>query len=168
MLFNAVVLKVLFKVSIFILFAYHMVRLISRYIVPSLHETIKHEHDETMRLVEKDKLLVSTKRRVEGQLHHQKMVFALLERNVQVWQKKAQQDVENKDAFHLLLEQEITQKRHLQEKNFNKHKDVSFVVSVAMKNAAQELEKRYGGGDGKKLLSTMIASLSSAKTSSQG
>jgi len=159
MLFKAFALHFLFKIGIFTLFFYHVVGLISRYVKPYLFDSIKHEHDVHMRLAEKDKLLVLNKRRVEGQLHYQKMMFALLERNVQVWQKKVQHDVDSQEGANRLMQQQILQKRAIQEKTFCLYKDMQVIAEHSVRNAGQELSKRYSGPDGKALLSSMIKSL---------
>lgn len=159
MLSKIFIVHVLFKFGVFALFFYHVVALVSRYVKPYLFNSIKQDRDEHLRLAEKDKLLVLNKRRIEGQLHHQKMMFALLERNVQVWQKKVQQDVEAKEQAYYVLRQQIAQRRSIQEKMFCLDKDMHIIAEQSIGSARRELAERYGGREGKILLSSMIKEL---------
>jgi len=159
MLSKIFIVHVLFKLGVFTLFFYHVIGLISRYVKPYLFDSIKQDRDEHLRLAEKDKLLILNKRRVEGQLHHQKMMFALLERNVQVWQKKVQLDVDAKEKAHRALQEQILQKRLIQERKFCLYKDMQIIAEQSVARAGQELNKRYNGSEGKILLDSMIKEL---------
>lgn len=76
---------VLFRWAIFCLLCYKCYQLIQQYVLPWLHESMQQEQNVLTELVNKDKLAMIAKQKIENQLRDQQQLLMVLERNVQRW-----------------------------------------------------------------------------------
>jgi hypothetical protein len=152
-------LEIFFRISIFSMLAYKLYGLIKTQLVPLLAEQISSEKKEQMELLEKDKLLSSTQKRMNNQIYNQKQMFTLLERNVQVWHAaKLEENVVCEEENQLIIQQ-VEQKRRVQYENVALSYAVTASIPNALQQAAKELTKRYCAEEGKALLRRAIEDL---------
>ena len=77
----------LFRSTLFLLFAYKCYELIVTHLYPYLVQQKKILKRQEEELLEKEKLISSTLKRVENQINHQRKMFILLEKKIQVWHR---------------------------------------------------------------------------------
>lgn len=152
-------LELIFRLCIFGLFAYKLGQLIRSYFLPFLHEQITQEINQRTELIEKEKLLISTRHRIENQLYKQKQTFTLLEKNVQVWhsthlEQNLAQEKTNRETI-----EKIQEKRTAQRKNIILANNLDLSLPIAAQQARIELTQRYQKDAGKTLLKNIIDTL---------
>jgi len=160
MFFEFHFIDILFNVSIFALLTYQVYSLVKKYLIPLLFQQLQSEKNEHTHIIEKHRLLISTRHRLQNQIYNQKNVFTLLERNVQVWYKMVMEERCNEEAAHKRLIETIREKRNEQKKNINVKKNIQFILPKAIDKARTALEKKHTGLEGKKTLAKILQGLS--------
>jgi hypothetical protein len=85
MLSETVSSLVLFRWAVFCLLCYKCYQLVQQYVLPWLHEAMKQEQNVLTELVNKDKLAMIARQKIENQLRDQHQLLIVLEHNVQRW-----------------------------------------------------------------------------------
>lgn len=163
MLTDISLVDVVFRVSIFLLLAYKLYDLIRAYLIPALFEQIAAERKQQTEIMEKDKLLLSTRHRLENQIYNQKHVFTLLEKNVQVWNRLQQEHADELERENRSIIEKLHERRAIQRKNLSLSHTLNLSIPQALTQAAKTLEERYSSNDGKNFLHNTITSLESSR-----
>ena len=153
------IIDLAFRCSIFGLLIYKIYDLGKRYFLPYLNKEIASHTAETNGFLEKEKLIISTRLRIENQIHRQQQMFIALENNVQQWHSSmlALQDQLNS------LQRQRTQQ--LQEKRFKQHhhvmtqQSVTLALPKALDLAHEELTKKYAGAEGMLFLKKILSNV---------
>jgi len=148
-----------FRLTIFSLLAYKLYALARQYLIPFLYQQIALEHNQQTEILEKEKLLISTRHRIENQIYNQKKIFTLLERNVQVWHKNLQDDLEREEKDNQMIANKVREKRLIQLNNIALKVAIEQTIPRAVSNAGQQLFVRCHGTQGQKYLKEMIERL---------
>jgi len=149
---------IVFRLTIFSLLVYKLWQLSNKYLIPFLKEQMQLEKNKQMELLEKEKLLISTRHRIENQIYSQKKMFVLLEKNVQIWHRalqdeRAKQLKENKDIVN-----QIHEKRLQQRKNLTLKHEVQESVDRIFQHAEIKLDEMYEGLVGEQYLKQIVKS----------
>ena len=150
---------ILFQFTLFALLSYKLYCLFKEYMIPFLYGQIELVRKEQVELLDKEKLLRSTLRRVEGQISYRKKVFVSLEKKVQIWHKVISDNKLGREVECELNLKQILEKRKKQIKNFSESKMILNSVPQIINLAKNELLDLYQGDDGKQLLSDFIVKL---------
>lgn len=152
-------IKLLFKCTIFSLLAYKIYDLFITHLLPLLKEQLFSEKKQQTEILEKERLFMSTKQRIENQIYNQKQMFIHLERNVQAWHNNILTDREALEQTNKSVVETIENKRKKQKENISLFFDVHMSCPEALKQARDELIRKYQSEDGKKNFSTLLATL---------
>lgn len=154
-----IILEIIFRLCIFGLLAYKLSQLIRSYFLPFLKDQVTQEINQRTELIEKEKLLISTRHRIENQLYKQKQTFTLLEKNVQVWHGMHLEYNLNREKDGRNIVEKIQEKRNIQRKNIILSSNLNLSLPQALEQANAELTERYQTDAGKALLKKIIDTL---------
>jgi hypothetical protein len=153
------VVEFLFRLCLFSLLAYKLYDLIKAYLLPMIAEAVAQEKKEQTELLGREKLLVSTQKRLAGQVYNQKQMFTLLERNVQIWhavllEQKRQRELKNEEVVLTVAEKRVKQNHYIA-----LSKCIERSVPEAVARATKELENRYHAAASNQFLTRIIDQL---------
>lgn len=155
-------LDVVFRVCLFSVLAYKLYSLVRQYVVPMLVEYIHDQRKKQAEFVDKDKLLFSTRKRLENQLAGQKQSFLLLEKNMQRWiahQKEACQSLEGENKN---LIERLNQRRASQKKNMKFALMVQENLADAYSQAHVILVDKYAGEHGREAFERLVKNVATS------
>ncbi|MCB9493306.1 MAG: hypothetical protein H6679_03465 [Epsilonproteobacteria bacterium] len=117
-----------------------------------------------MQIIEKEKLLLTTKHRLDDQIASQQKLFMLLKKNTQQWTqyvnaKKAKQEEENK-----CIAKQLKHKKVQQQKRLLAVHEIKYVIPEAITLAKLELSRQYTAEKGTVHLKNIIESLNTNKS----
>ncbi len=149
-------LEILFELTIFFLLSVFVYKIVKNYVLPLLYgeiETIKEKEED---IKDKDKLLVSSKRRLEKEIEFQNEKFFLLEKKVQLWNQDLVNKNKKDEELSKFIVKQVKEKRKKQEVNLSLFKMQKIVIPEAIKLAYKEIEKSYSGKKGESLFKELI------------
>lgn len=153
-------ISIFFRGSIFCLFVYKMYQIfIKEKLKAFLEAGLQASRNEQVEFVEKDALLSSTKKRLEGQLNQQKLGFVSLEKKYAQFVDFQLQEREAESAEIALRIQSITAKRIIQQRNLSYTLAMQGAVPKALEQARNSLAPHYQGGQGKLVLNDYLKTL---------
>lgn len=140
-------LLIVFKLVIFGLLVYKVTQLVRAYVIPLLREELDLEHKQQTELFEREKLLICTQHRLENQINSQKKTFAVLDKNVQIWQSclLAQKEENERNAKRTFVQ--LEDKRKIQQHYLALAKDSDAIIPTTCQQAAAELIKEFKGNE---------------------
>jgi len=153
------ILSIVFQFTLFGLLVYKITGLVRQYLIPFLAQQIQVLKNRQLELVEKEKLVKSTLKRVQRQINHQKRMFILLEKKVSVWHQSMQKQVAQSDRECKIIEAALVQRRCLQGKNLKISKIGLEVLPQVVAKSAADLSEKYQGSAGRVLLGKMLNQL---------
>lgn len=115
-------LTLLFKCTLFFLFSYKCYELVMRYLFPYLVQQKGELKKNEEELLEKEKLVSSTLRRVENQINHQRKIFILVEKKIQNWHRFMLNNHILEEKKQQLIITKIKEKRMLQQQQLSQKK----------------------------------------------
>lgn len=151
--------EIVFRLSIFCLLSYKLYSLSKSYLYPFLLNQISNERNQQTELVEKEKLLISTRHRIENQIYNQKKMLMLLERNVQVWHKAKQEELMAQEKECRNIGATIYARRVLQGKNIMVQEQIKQGTLQAIAQAECQLASMYALAPGEILLKNVVVQL---------
>lgn len=159
MVFSFLLSDFFFRCVLFTLVALKASQLFKSYFKPYLIQERQLERNKISELLEKEKLLASTKNKYETQLFSQKQMFMLLEKNIQVWHQKNQNSelsaiserVRNNQALSKRLENALNTR---QTKAYLQKNKIALI-----EQAREELIKAYKGKSGEDALHRITADI---------
>lgn len=154
-------LEIAFRICIFGLLAYKVYDLIQKYLIPFFGEQITLEQNQRTELIEKEKLLISTRHRIENQIYTQKQMFTLLEKNIQVWHETyVKNNICQENEANIVIKKN-EEKRVLQKKNIILAKTLECTLPDAFAQARDALIMRYQKNDDRENIKKIIDNLPS-------
>lgn len=141
------------------LLVYFLWSLIKQHLIPFLYQKIIAFRKRRIELIEKQKLLASTLNRIDNQIKHQKKMFILLEKKIQLWHTTMKEIKRKKEKENKALLDGIKVKRALQEKSFTNTKLMREILPKAFASAEKKLHTKYSEQEGKTKLQELIFSL---------
>ncbi|MBM3886430.1 hypothetical protein FJ364_00745 [Candidatus Dependentiae bacterium] len=151
------IVSILFRGAIFFLFAYKVYQnFIKDKLRAYLHTELQNERNEQIELVEKDTLLLSTRKRLEGQLNQQKQVFTTLEKKYAHFVFLEQQAAAEQEKMIQIRIHTIKQKRELQQKNLATLVALRLAVPEAIEAAKHELMQEYNESRSRNVLNEYL------------
>ncbi len=161
------ILDFAFEGTLFILFAYKLYGLIISYVIPYLSAQMIQIQKKQTEFLEKDKLLMSTIKRIDNQTSHQKKMFVVMEKKVRQWNnalydKRLKKERDRKAIFLRVLE-----KRRFQEKRLAISKTATKAIPRAIKETQAEIEKLHYTQHGAELLHSFIMRLQKTEQSNR-
>lgn len=158
-------LEIGFELFLFGLFVYKIYDLSLAYLIPNLRQKLAEEKNTQNEVLEKEKLLISTHRRLENQITQQERMFIVLEKKVQIWQEAEQKkfaSLRRDEASRLEL---LKIKRIKQQENSTNAKIAQLVVKDAVNAARKNFKQRFNQTDGKQHLCSLVKELFPSDTS---
>lgn len=156
-------LEVIFRVLIFAVLVGNLIYLSRTYGIPMLYQQIISKKNDRTEILEKDRLLTSTQRRLDAQIQQQKKMFVLLEQNMQVWRRAMSDELSAKNREVACLQTALHKKRELQEKNFKNAVLGKHIVSQGVALAGADLFDRFKGSLGDERLASIVDDLQRKK-----
>lgn len=150
---------VLFRCAIFSLFSYKCFQLLKAHLVPWLRSAVKQDRNALTELIEKDKLITISRRKLESQIHHQKQLFTVLEHNIKRWHHDlylAKQQTEDSRARVIA---KYNAKLATQQENLFITQALAAALPQALQNAEQQLLLSYARSDGQANFDRFISDL---------
>lgn len=161
--FEFTFLEIAFRVTLFGLLAYKITGLVKSYIIPLLYDMEEQEHRAFSELVEKEKVLFSTQRKLEDQINQQKNSLILLEHKVSLWHDGVMAYKDLMDQEIILVDQRLDEKRKIQQRFFTASKVGEKIIPETIDYARRDLSAQYAGDSGEKLLHQMLGQLGKNK-----
>ena len=155
-------MNILLRCSIFALLVYKGFFLFQQYVIPWLRELINSERNHLTELLEKQKLLTSTRKRLETQIYNQQQRFTLLEHNMHRWhqaQVAAQEQHEQEQAALLAA---LQAKLTLQARNRAHTQALQAIIPDALAQAEDTLIRNAAGNTGSTQLDQLVAQLTTS------
>lgn len=152
---------VIFRLTLFALFAYKVTSLIKAYLIPFLQQEVNDEQKKQTELLEKEKLLISTQHRLEHQINQQKKIISLLEKKVLDWHVALQAQHQDRQREIDQWSSLVSEKRKKQFVYLQRAKDGHVVVPMACAQARQELALLYAHKKGSTHISSLIRQIAS-------
>ncbi len=149
-------LSIVFHLTLFAIFSFKLWGLIKEHLFPYLSKEKREQKKQQVEILERDKLLTSTVKRIDNQVKHQKKMFVLLEKKVQRWHQfkcDSNADVEKEDKKLIAKNKK---KRMMQERFLQESKLAASVMPLAFQNARDELKCAYQGSSGAEFLKQLI------------
>ncbi len=157
--FEFTFLEAVFRITLFGLLAYKITGLVKSYLVPLLYDMEEQEHRAVSELVEKEKVLFSTQRKLEDQISQQKNSLILLENKVRLWHDGVIAHKSVIDQENVLIGQRLDEKRKIQQRFFTANKIGEKIIPETIDNTRRDLLVQYAGIPGEKLLHRMLVQL---------
>ena len=151
----------LFRLSIFAILMYKCYFLIKQHFIPLLKSTVQDEHNHLTELLEKEKLLLSTRKRFENQIYQQKQMFTLLEQKVHQWHQALAEDKSNAEKAGTVRQAKLRHKVHLQQDYQCMQQAMQAIAPTILNQAEVALKQQYAGADGQAHLQTLVTALTS-------
>ena len=152
--------SILFRGSIFCLFLYTIYH---SFIKKSLKQYLENEllaaRNEQVEFVEKSTLLLSSRKRIEGQISQQKITFASLEKKYAQFIQAEKQLVEAENQALQKRVENIIEKRVIQKKNLAQFQLLQKAIPQAISRAEEELKTFYNDERCGKLLELYVKKL---------
>lgn len=136
---NLSFIDVLFHFCLFGLLIHSMLGPIKQYLIPFLHKLVLHDKNNQLEIIERDKLLTSTRLRLQNQIKQQKKSFIDLEENVQLWYKATQEQVQREEQSERLRQQAIQARRLIQRKTIYTNDLINSALPKAIAHAEKEI-----------------------------
>jgi|GEM_PF-2032673 hypothetical protein len=155
---------ILFRFTLFFLLAYKLYELLTRYVLPYFYKELKKEKDTHTEILEKEKLLSSTHRKLEDQISQQKRTFIILEKNVKNWHNFLFQQAASYENALQQQAQQIIQKRATQQIFYTESKIAHKIIPNVISQVQKTLFNNCYSPEGKKFLSNVINHLTSSNS----
>lgn len=152
-------LSIAFRLSLFGLFIYKTIELIRQYVLPFLYKRVLEIKNEHMELIEKEKYVKSTLKRMQQQVSYQKKMFSVLEKKVESWHRLMQKRRLDAEKEMREAEQRMRDRRRQQAKLVKIDTLSQAALPRAIYLAEEDFIKNYRGEAGVKLLKKIIAQL---------
>lgn len=157
-------LEIVFRVCLFSLLAYKLAELAKIHLIPLLSHQLFLERKEQSELLDKEKLLISTRKKIEHNIYLQKQMLTLLEKNVQVWHKSLADNHTQAEIENDALIQKTVQKRMWQQQNMLLAMQLSQSMPIALAQAEQILSEQSKTEAGNTFLKSIINQLPTSNT----
>ena len=108
---------------------------------------------------EKNKLLIASKHRLQGQIEQQNENFFLLEEKTQQWRKSIVNENEEIEKQDKNILDKVLEKRKKQEEILSLFKMQQIVIPESIELAYKEINRIYGGEKGLGLLKELIVKI---------
>lgn len=153
--------SILFRGSIFVFFVYSLYRLfIKQRLKQYLDDSLAQACNEQVEFVEKDTLLLSTRKRLETQLNSQRQQFAALEKKYAAFIAAESKRIDAEALFLHNRAGEIIKKRELQQENLVKILALRGSIPEIIQTAQAELSVHYkDAGQGKRKIEDYLKKL---------
>ncbi len=152
--------SILFRGTLFCLFAYKIYQLfIKEKLRVYLDRELQATRNEQVELVEKDTLLLSTRKRLEGQLSVQKQLFVALEKKYAQFVEAERELYAEREKETVLRITSIIAKREQQQQHLSQLVALRAVVPEVVNNARRDLIVHYDDKRGGKVLSDYLKTL---------
>lgn len=152
-------MNILLRCSIFALLVYKGFFLFQQYVIPWLRELITAERNHLIELLEKQKLLASTRKRLETQIYNQQQRFTLLEHNMHRWHQAQVAAQEQREQEQAALLTALQTKLTLQARNIAHAQALQVIIPDALDQAEDVLMRTAAGSTGNAQLTKLIAQL---------
>jgi hypothetical protein len=157
-------LDLIFRWTLFSLLVYKVASLIKTYLYPLLADHIIREKNQQTEFLEKDKLLISTRHRIENQIFNQKKMLTFLEKNVQVWHATITEQAGQEERLNRENVEKIREKRIVQAKNIALDQQINLAIPPALQAAREHLINHYNQEVGSHVLYKMIDQIGNQTT----
>ncbi len=155
---------VLFRWAVFCLLCYKCYQLAQQYVLPWLHDAMKQEQNTLTELVNKDKLAMIAKQKIENQLHDQHQLLIVLEQNVQRWHTAIINERNNAQEASLERAKNLKTKQTKQQEQLFLSQSITAIIPQAIEKAETTLAQQHNGSDH---LEDIINNLSTTKMPEQ-
>ena len=152
-------MNILLRCSIFALLVYKGFFLFQQYVIPWLRELITAERNHLIELLEKQKLLASTRKRLETQIYNQQQRFTLLEHNMHRWHQAQVAAQEQREQEQAALLTALQTKLTLQARNIAHAQALQAIIPDALAQTEDALMRTAAGSTGNAQLTKLIAQL---------
>ena len=152
----------LFQLTIFFLLFNFVFKYIKQYLIPELYKEVENIKKKETNLKEKNKLLVSSAKKIENQIDKQTKEFLFLDKKMQTSQKFFLEKKMEIDKNNEILKNKIQEKRKRQSKNLTLLKTQQIVIPKAVKLTYEEMVNLYKGEKSLNLLKELIERISFA------
>lgn len=148
--------EIIFELTIFFLLCVAIYDLSKKYLLPILYEQISSIKKKEIDDKERDKLLSSSKKRIENEIKDQDEKFFLLEKKVRVWGNFLEEEKNKLEKVDENILENVKAKRKKQEANFNLFNTQRIVIPQAVRLSYKEIEDLYSGSKGEELLRELL------------
>ena len=158
-------MHILLRCSIFALLVYKGFFLFQQFVIPWLRKLITTERNHLTELLEKQKLISSTCKRLETQIYNQQQRFTLLEHNMHRWhdaQIAAHEQREQEQTARLAALQE---KFAIQARNIAHTQVLQTIIPDALEQAEDALIRNAAGSTGATQLNQLVVQLTASDAS---
>ncbi|MFH1831539.1 MAG: hypothetical protein ABH827_01935 [bacterium] len=152
-------LSIIFHATLFSLLFYQLWALGKKHIIPFLFHRIKNYKKHQSELLDKEKLLTATIKRMDLQIGVQKKTLITLEKRVQIWYQAMLKNKQQEDASKKIIYDQIEAKRTVQEAHFANAKIAEQVIPQVFSLVEKKLMALYAQEHGSTELQKLILTL---------
>jgi hypothetical protein len=154
------IVSILFRGSIFCLFSYKVYQtFIKDKLQAYLQSELQIASNEQIEFVEKDTLLLSSRKRLQGQLNQQKILFASLEKKYAQFVLAEQQVAADQEAAARLRVETMIKNRETQRQNLAHLLALRAAIPVVVEKTNEELVKFYDNSRSREILGRYLKTL---------
>ncbi|MBM3893732.1 hypothetical protein FJ365_05030 [Candidatus Dependentiae bacterium] len=164
MLSETVSSLVLFRWAIFCLLCYKCYQLAHQYVLPWLYDAMQQEQNTLTELVNKDKLAMVAKQKIENQLHDQHQLFIVLEQNIQRWHTAIINETNSAQQAALQRVNILRAKQAKQQRHLFLAQSMIAIIPEAIEKAEAALVQQHNYSN---YFDGIISNLSTTKTPGQ-
>lgn len=139
---NLTLPDIIFHGTVFGILLWNIISLINYYLIPVLYQEVCDEKNNQLEIMQKDKLLVSTRSRLENQIKLQQKNFLILDKNIQRWHRNHVLEQEKKEKENRALQQKVQSKRLMQQQHARTSALLELSIEDALHQAENELRAR--------------------------
>ncbi len=152
--------SILFRGSIFCLFSYKVYQsFIKDKLQAYLQSELQIASNEQIEFVEKDTLLLSSRKRLEGQLNQQKLLFTSLEKKYAQFVLAEQQAATDQEIAARLRVQTMIKNRATQRENLANLLALRAAIPAVVEKTNQELVQFYDNSRSREILGRYLKTL---------
>ena len=126
-----------------------------------LKSAVHDEHNHLTGLLEKEKLLLSTRKRFENQIYQQKQMFTLLEQKVHQWHQALAENKNNAEKAAATRLVHLRNKVHVQQQHQCMQQALQTIAPTILAQTEASLKQQYAGEEGKAHMHELITALKS-------
>jgi chromosome segregation ATPase len=149
-------LHILFELTLFVIFIYYLVKVITLYLLPTIEKQIREFKKKLEALIKRKDFFISQRKQIENKINLQKNRLESLEEKMKQWHTALCKNQENLASEQVAINDKIKEKKKKQANILTITSMQKKVIPHVVAQASLKLAQKYAGKPGKPLLSTLI------------